>query len=631
MPLAPVQMCPLRQGSAGGVAAPVRTDHTKPCDVESLTLALSPPSPTVWPQFMGLGWLGKLLKEQNKPVMEPVILAPLSGGPTRPGPACGPLAMRYIRIEVVAAPPPSSGNAQGKGARIDISARPGPGYCGSSGHALLEISPRPVELVKGPVIGASDPEGILRREGFATGQFMFYAERLVSDDAFGGYAAPFQIAWALWQRRDLGKAYRVSLGTCGNRNAPRAVGSISADVVVYPEALLTLEVAIPAKAQPSTFFEKSGTASVAWNRQTGTDGSVFSSRSVQTGSTSINRTPLAGRDANGISQTGRTSQTSRTTGNLVTSDGGRTTFTQTSTVKGNEANLRLEDGSSGSFARTETSNRFEASGAKGGTLSDSSVTTGEYLTPGQAPPGFAEQLGLSLKYNGVTIGGDMKTWRERILIAKVLLEDLPRMASFLNSKVQVGWALKGTISGPSGTVKLVWGLKSSTKRMRVERYCGILASAAIVSASVELSFGFKLAFGEAMNHLGKKTSAELFDARVLGSLTGTVSLAGEYEELENVDRYGKVQLLGDVTVKLQAKLHALKAIYVDASVTGGLLVTGGYAASLEKNPTLGVTAGFKSLVATATVAAMGHEFWSAGPKVLIPQTEPFFEMDFLKA
>lgn len=593
-------------------------------------LAITPPPPAVWPQFMGLGWLGKLLKEQAKPVPDPVILAPLSGGPTKPGPACGPLALRYIRLEVVAGPPPS-GKAQGKGAKLDISASPGPGYCGRDGHALLEISPRPVEVLQGPVIGAPDPAGILRRESFAKGQFLFYAERIVSDDAFGSYTAPFQIAWALWQRRDLGKTYRVSLGTCGNRNAPRAVGALSADIVVYPEALLTLEVTIPAKVQPSTFFEKSGTASVAWNRQTGSDGSTFSSRSVQTGSTSINRTPLAGRDADGISRTGRTSQTTNTTGSLSTPAGARTTFTQTSTVKGTEEHLRLKDGSSGYFSKTETENRFEASGAQAGSQSGSSLSYGERLVPGQAPPGFAEQLGVTLKYNTVTIGGDLKTWRERILIAKVLLEDLPAMASFLNSKVQVGWALKGTISGPSGAVKLVWGLKSSTMRMRVERYCGILASATVVSASVELSFGFKLAFGEAMDRVGKKTAAELVDARVLGSLTGTVSLAGEYEELENVDRYGKVQILGDVTVKLQGKLHALKAIYVDASVTGGLLVAGGYAASLEKNPTLGVTAGFKSLVATATVAAFGHEFWTAGPKVLIPQTEPFFEMDFLKA
>ncbi|HQS69033.1 MAG: hypothetical protein B7Y36_10410 [Novosphingobium sp. 28-62-57] len=593
-------------------------------------LAITPSPSHIWPKFAGLGWLGKLLKEQAKPAPDPVILAPLSGGPTAPAAICGPLAMRHIRLEFVASPAPSGGG-QAKGAKLDISAQTGPGYCGSKGHALLKISPKPVEVLNSPTIGAPDPTGTLRREGFAKGQYVFYADNIVSEGFFGGFVAPFQFALALWQRSDLGKTYHVSLETCGNRNAPKAVGALTADIVVYPEALLTIEVTIPAKAEPATFYEKSGKAAVALNRQTGSDGSVFSSTSVQTSSTSINRTPFAGRDANGIRNTGSFSQTTNTTGRLSTPAGGNTSFTQSSTVKGQEVNLKLEDGSSGYISGTTTTNRFDATGTNAGSQSGETTVLGETLIPGEAPPGFAEQLGLKLTYNHTTIGGDLKTWRERILIAKILLENLPRLANMLNSKVQVGWGFKGTITGPSGSIKLVWGLKSSTTRMRVERYFGILGSATIVSAGVELSFGFKLAFGEALDRMGKKTSAELVDARVIGSLTGTVSLVGEYEELANVDKYGKVQLTGDVTVKLQGKLHALKAVYIDASVTGGLLITGGYEASLEEGPTLGITAGFKKLVATANIFAMGHEFWTAGPRVLMPETEPFFEMDFLKA
>lgn len=627
LPLAPVQMCPAKAGPGGANAA--STDHLKPCDVESLTIAVTPSPSHIWPQFLGLGWLGKLLTEDSKAVPEQIILAPLSGGPTAPAPVCGPLAMRFIRLEFVASPPPS-GNEKAKGAKVDLSAKPGPGYCGSNGHALLEISPRPVEVLKGPVIGAPELAGTMRREAFANGQFVFYADKIVSDGFFGSFAAPFQFAWALWDRGDLGKTYSVSLGTCGNRNAPKAVGSLAADIVVYPEALLTIEVTIPTKVQSSTFFEKSGTASWARDRRTGTDGSVYSSTSVETSSTSINRNPLASRDAYGIRDTGTFSKNKNTTGSLAMPHGSKTTFTQGSSVKATEANLRFEDGSSEYFSRTSTEDKFESQGARTNSFNIQGVELGEMLTPGQGPPGFADQLGLKITYNHVTIGGDLKTWRERILIAKILLEDLPRLADRLNANVQVGWGVKGTMKGPSGSIKLVWGLKSSTMRMQVERYCGILGSATIVSAGVELSFGFKLAFGEALSRVGKKTSAELLDARVIGSLTGTVSLAGEFEQLANISKSGKVQLIGDVTAKLQGKLHALKALYIDASVTGGLLFTGGFVANLEERPTLGITAGFKKLVGTATVFAVGHEFWTAGPKVLMPQTEPFFEIDFLK-
>lgn len=620
-PLSPVLSCPLTKPTLQQIIAPppaLMSRSVEPCDIDSITITIDPPPESVFAKYLAEGWLGTLIKEDpdTKPI-PPITLAPLSGPPATPARLAGTLTANSVSVAVVAKQEPDPGKTA-NGRKLTVDLKVGPGYCSKEAHPHLLIDPLP-----GGFTGSMP-----MRSAPASSKLQLYAPRQFSDGLLTSAFAPFQAIWALMTDSTKTRTYVVAATTCGNRDTPKAVHSLSANIEVWPECVIIFRVKVP------EIITGSLSASNKTTKTRLKSGAVYEVEKLEVSGKARNY--AKGYDENGLSEYGANFKYTATDRALKSTNGKTYSSSTDKFETGQQLAVKGDDHlPGGAIARTDDG-------------TDSKIS--EYL---EDEAGYFEQIELSLTYNGAsiatlsnkavndaydTVGGLAKTasdkvadarkkgqfadWRSRIALAKRLVQSAQDLARMMNRQVQVGWKVNGTVNLFSGELKLVWGYKQFTKEMRVGKYLGVQGSLVLIEASAEVSFGLCLAFSNLRDQV------DLLDARIIGTLTGTVSLDGSYEQITGLPKRGtSLQLTGAVDLKLQVKIVVIKIVSVDGNVTGGVEAVGGFTGNLEEEPKCSITVGFKQIVGSCTVKSLGFKVFN-GKTTLIEKTQPFIDVDF---
>ena len=86
-------------------------------------------------------------------------------------------------------------------------------------------------------------------------------------------------------------------------------------------------------------------------------------------------------------------------------------------------------------------------------------------------------------------------------------------------------------------------------------------------------------------------------------------------------------MTGDVTLKLEGKVVAIKIVNINADVSGGIYVAGTWTGDTGETPAIKISAGLKKIEAKCSIKT----FWFTtpyGPATLLGETEPFFNINF---
>lgn len=594
--LSPTGNCPFCATPApagkGKPATPAPAPNSPPCDLDTFTLRVPAAEKGLWEDWLAEGWLGKLIRPLPPSAPYTVTLAPLSGFPVPPARISGPLKLHTVEVQFVA--PVRRPAAPKPGLALTFSVAHGPGPCGVHAHPVFTIDPPPP--------GHTQP---LPAKTFASRSVEFHAEPIDNDPT--GLTTPFRFIAAMVSKANVTKSYLVSAESCGIRTGPAlTVRRLAFTLKILPEKVVTVKLSLPELL--ATSASREGTGRIV---STSSGGSVLTTSTVSS-SSSTNR--LA-RMKDGVAVTSQSSSTTSSSSSVIDPSGYRMNVNVNQTT--NKLLARTDVPGLGTFNGKYTSGNVSMT-PQGGTAQQTKISkSGE----GDLPT-YAGGIGLSITDDRVEIGGSFRDFVEGLETAKSVIDGIRKLERWLNDSVQIGWKVSGSIKALSGDVKVVWGIKQIPDEAVAARYFGAEVSLMLIEAGAEVSFGLQAAFTDLSD------DATLLDARVIGSLTGTVTLAGSYEELTGRPAPSKkVTLQGQVILKLQGKLALIKVVQIDAEVSGGVEATGTWTGGISRAPSCTVTAGLTPVEATAKVKSF---FWTDtyGPTTLIGKSKPFFTREF---
>ncbi|MBU7578859.1 MAG: hypothetical protein KAF27_00065 [Porphyrobacter sp.] len=541
---------------------------------------------------MAENWLGNLIKPLPPAKPYTVTLAPLSGYPVPPSRISGALKLRTVEVQFVA--PVRRKVAPKPGLKLTFSVAHGPGPCG--------LHPHPIFMIDPPPPGHTQP---LPAKTFASRSVEFHAEPIDNDPT--GLTTPFRFIAAMFSKADLAKSYLVSAESCGVRTGPAVtVQRLAFRVKILPEKVVTVKLSLPELLSKSKTREGSAKHTI-----TSTGGSILTTSS---GSSTSSTNRLA-RMQDGVAVTSQSSSTTSSNSSVTDPSGYRLDVKVNQTTNKVMGSTDVPGLESFNAKHSRGTVSMAPAGGKAEVKDTSKSSKGDL-------PTYAGGIGLSVTDDLVEIGGSFKDFVDAIDTAKSIIQGINDLQKWMNDSVQIGWKVSGTVKTLSGDIKVVWGIKQIPDEPVAARYFGADVSLLLIEAGAQISFGIQAAFSDLAS------DATYLDARAIGSLTGTVKLAGSYEELTGRPApTKKVTLQGQVILKLQGKLALMKVLQIDAQVSGGVDATGTFTGGVTQGPSCTVKAGLTPVTASATVKSF---LWSDtyGPTTLIGKSPPFFTREF---